>query len=273
MTYPFANRNPTPREIERLRLILSTYQDGTGMLFQEDGTTLPGWRDFERSVALAFGGEAQESKFIFDVLLPDPSRQGVSYGLACKMRGELDRIAKDGRVTIELSNSARKFWDHLNAEGIDQTNYREFPQRVGISLVGLIERWHRDVSPDSGGMVDLDGSSYLVLSWNRERWYQLHLFSLEFPDPSELEWHFPIKTTKGGIKVPSRRMVGEDSSGILFEWYGESGGQLKYYPLAENAIWASDRFQLEPLGNELEHGLLHKVATYFPEQWKKVFRG
>lgn len=74
------------REVKKLRLILSTYQDGTGILVKE-GRTLPGWRDFERAVALAFGGEAQESKAIFDVLLSRTDRPEVKYGLSCKMRG------------------------------------------------------------------------------------------------------------------------------------------------------------------------------------------
>ncbi len=49
MTVPFVTRNPTDKEIEKFRLILSTYQDGSGMLKRKD-RTLPGWRDFERSI-------------------------------------------------------------------------------------------------------------------------------------------------------------------------------------------------------------------------------
>ena len=109
MSIAFAERPPTNHEVERFRLILSTYQDGTGMLATGHGRTLPGWRDFERSVALAFNGHASESKDIFDVRLPDQNIAGVSYGISCKMRRELNRIDKDGRVTIELSNSAKKF--------------------------------------------------------------------------------------------------------------------------------------------------------------------
>src|SRR5438270_10835388 len=86
---PFAQRPPSAREVQKLRLILSTYQDGTGQLVTRDGNTLPGWRDFERSIALTFGGKAKESKFIFDVLLPDPRTPGLSYGLSCKMRRTL----------------------------------------------------------------------------------------------------------------------------------------------------------------------------------------
>jgi len=39
------------------------------MLAEKDGTTLPGWRDFERAVASSFDGEAQESKAVFDVVI------------------------------------------------------------------------------------------------------------------------------------------------------------------------------------------------------------
>ena len=68
---------PTPSEVEKLRLVLSSYQDGTGQLAQSDGSTLPGLRDFERSVALTFGGIAQESKAIFDVVIPAPDGQSL----------------------------------------------------------------------------------------------------------------------------------------------------------------------------------------------------
>jgi hypothetical protein len=128
----FVDRNPTPKEIERLRLILSTYQDGTGMLPDKynKGMTLPGWRDFERAVALAFDGEAPENKAVFDVLLTDSDTPQVKYGISCKMRGELNRIDRDGRVTIELSNSASKFWRHLKTRGIDQRDYQEYLLRL-----------------------------------------------------------------------------------------------------------------------------------------------
>ena len=109
MPQSLIDRSPTEREVERLRLILSTYQDGTGMLQVENGLTLPGWRDFERAVALAFNGEAQESKAIFDVLLLSQDRPHIRYGLSCKMRRELNKIKRTGRVSLELSNSAGQF--------------------------------------------------------------------------------------------------------------------------------------------------------------------
>ncbi|HVF49640.1 MAG TPA: hypothetical protein VNA19_06115 [Pyrinomonadaceae bacterium] len=256
------DRLPTEREIERLRLILSTYQDGTGTKVKGISHTVPGWRDFERAVALAFGGEAQESKAIFDVLLPSENAPDTRYGLSCKMRRELNKIGRTGRVSLELSNSAGQFWSYLRARGIDQHNYRDRPLDVGVSLIEVVESWHHAVSLERGGNVDLSRSSYLVLSWNPARHYQLHQFPLTMPNPSHLHWYFPSnKRNESG-----RRIAGDDKTGTLFEWYGESGGQLKYYPLATNAIWASEIFRLEPLG-DMEYGILNKAASYFPEKW------
>ncbi len=250
----------TLKEVEKLRLILSIYQDGSGMLSQKGGATLPGWRDFERAVALALGGEAQESKAIFDILLPTGTAD-IKHGISCKMCGELKRIDRDGRVTLELSNSAGKFWDRLRSKGIHQKNYKKRPSEVGASLIELIEEWHLAVSIEAGGNVDLHGSSYLVLSWNQTGWYQLHQFPIFLPTPAPLQWFFPTTGRR-------RRLRGDDEHGNLFEWYGESGGQLKYYPLAKNAIWNSGRFQLEPLRKNIEHGILTKVKAYFPELWE-----
>ena len=186
------------------------------------------------------------------------------------MRRELDRLDRDGRVTIEISNSAGKFWDHLNLQGITQSNYKELPSDIGHALLNLIEQWYQSVSIDQGGLVDLSRSFYLVLSWNRKKWYQLHQFNLKMPNPDEINWYFPTFNNESGALA--RRLIGNDGMGVLFEWYGESGGQLKYYPLAENALWSSERFQLEPLKQDAEYGILEKVALYFPELWAKACR-
>lgn len=265
---PFAQRPPSGKEIERLRLLLSTYQDGTGML-ASGLSTLPGWRDFERAVALAFGGVSSENKDIFDVRLPDPERAGVFFGVSCKMRGELSRINRDGRVTIEVSNSARKFWDRLNANDIFQANYASRPSDVGNALIELVSQWHQDASLEKGGNVDLSKSCYLILSWNTQGWYQLHQFPITLPQPHNLSWQFPIHTSQGTQRT-ARRIIGTDDTGTIFEWYGESGGQLKYYPLAENALWQSERFRLEPIPPGQEHDVLRKARIYFPAKWRNL---
>jgi hypothetical protein len=259
-------RAPSVQEIERLRLVLSTYQDGTGMLAAKEGKTLPGWRDFERAVALAFDGDGPESKAIFDVLLTSQNDRGVKYGLSCKMRQELNRIGRDGRVTLELSNSAGQFWDQLALIGITTANYKQRPQETGKTLIDLVRKWHTATTTERNAVLDLARSCYLVLSWNIAGLYQLHQFSLQLPNPEELTWYFPVKTIKG-VEVTARHINGDDADGRVFEWYGESGGQLKFYPKASSALWQSEKFRLEPLP-DIEHGILAKVAAYFPELWQ-----
>lgn len=256
MNLPFVTRHPAFEELERFRLILSTYQDGTGMLKDGD-RTLPGWRDFERSVAIAFGGKALESKWIYDVLLPAQSLSGGQYGISCKMRGMLRTVEKQKRVTIEVSNATGEFWDAIKAVGLTQENYHTDPQLAGKMVIQVVEQWHQKVSRANGGMIDTDKSFYLVLQWEREsRRYQLFQFPVDLPDPHELSW-----------QVDGRRLIGRDPQGVLFVWYGLSGGQLKYYPLTSNALWQSPIFGLEPLPNDLGDAVKQKAATYFPLLW------
>jgi hypothetical protein len=61
------------------------------------------------------------------------------------------------------------------------------------------------------------------------------------PDVNLLRWYFP-SVARSGLESPARRLNGDDESGTLFEWYGESGGQLKYYPFARTAIWDQSHF-------------------------------
>lgn len=250
MTIAFVDRPPTPAEVEMFRLILSTYQDGSGMLVIGE-TTLPGWRDFERAVAAAFDGRAVESKWIYDVLL---EQSGIFYGISCKMRETLRTVRRTGRVTIELSNASGEFWDGVKTNGLTQETYHTQADVVGATLLAVVENWY------SGLNVDKSKSSYLALQWDRKLGqYQLFQFPITHPNPQSLSW-----------EVSGRRLMGRDDKGILFEWYGFSGGQLKYYPLIESALWTSPPFTLEPLPLDLEPGLRNKAATYFPMQWSKL---
>jgi hypothetical protein len=251
--------------MERLRLLLSTYQDGSGMLRVGSGRTLPGWRDFERSVAAAFGGETQESKFIFDVLIPRGSK-GRAYGISCKMRRELRRLEKDGRVTIELSNSAKRFHDRLRARRIERTAYRTRAKEVGTALVGLVEEWKRSASAERN--IYLRKSCYLTLMYNKIGDYQLHWFRISLPRPASLDWYYP----RAGRGKLAGHLNGDDRcGGRVFEWYGDSGGQLKYYPLAATARWGSSRFKLEPIpAGRPQLSLLSKAKAYFPRLWAKT---
>ena len=248
----------TGGEVEKIRIVLSVYQDGSGMVKHQDGT-LPGWRDFERTVALVLRGEAQEDKSIFDVLLPS-HYTNRKIGISCKMRSELDRVDRTGRVYFELSNSEGKFWNRLGLRGIHKRNYLNKPGEVGHEVISLVEGWHHQVSVQQGGLVELRKSFYLVLSWNTAGDYQLYQFPIVLPSAHSLRWRFPSR----------RCLRGEDAQGTLFEWYGESGGQLKYYPLASSATWVSKRFRLEPIPPG-QGGILGRVRGYFPSHHEALW--
>ncbi len=274
MSLALINRPPSSAEVEMLRLVLSTYQDGSGMLATKSGQTLPGWRDFERAVAVTFNGENQENKFNFDVLIKAPGKHSKKCGISCKMRSELDRINRDGRVTIELSNSAKKFNDYLTAQGIKPSEYKERPHEVGKCLVDLIEQWKLAASTTQGGNINIKRSSYLTLMYNKIGFYQLHWFDISLPDPSEINWYYPSTIVKGITKIAGHLNGDDKAGGRVFEWYSDSGGQLKYYPLAKDAKWESTRFKLEPLPQDLDRSvLISKAKDYFPEKWAKVYSG
>ncbi len=247
--------------------MLSTFQDGTGMLAVPQGSgTRPGWRDFERTVALAFDGRPSENKDIIDVRIPDPSREGVHFGVSCKMRQELRRTRRVGRVTIELSNAARSFWDRLEDDGIEPDNYRDNATQVGMSVVNLVREWHLSAGIQSGGDIDLGRSCYLTLMWDPSGEYQLHQFQMDLPDPDSLYWYCPEVTSRGASRLGNHiRAVDDDE--VVFEWYGQSGAQLKYYPRVSDSVWESKVFRLEPLPNNTPHGLLSKAQSYYPDIW------
>ena len=258
MPIPFVDRPPSSTEVEKFRLVLSTYQDGSGMI-DRGHFTLPGWRDFERSVAAAFGGITLENKWIYDVLIETKSGKD-QIGISCKMRGTLRTVQQKNFVTIELTNASGKFWDSIKEKGFTQESYDMYPDQIGSILIDIVEGWHSNVGIENGGTVDTSRSFFLTLQWyEKSRMYQLFQFPINLPDPSQLHW-----------EVRKRRLIGMDSSGTLFEWYGLSGGQLKYYPPVNWASWRSKPFSLEPLPENLESGLQNKAKQYFPAKWNRL---
>ncbi|MDP3061898.1 MAG: hypothetical protein Q8O40_01610 [Chloroflexota bacterium] len=212
-------------------------------------------------------GMGTEDKSIFDVLVAARAPSRLLIGLSCKMRKELSRVGRDGRVTIELSNSSKKMWECLKELGISEANYKVHADKVGCGLVNLIKQWHGVAGRYRGKAVDIARSSYLVLLWDKKTGkYQLYRYPLVLPDPSTLDWYFPADKTGSGA---AGHLNGDDTSGgRVFEWYGESGGQLKYYPLASDAAWQSPVFMLEPIPTVPRAVIGEKAAEYFPELWK-----
>lgn len=261
MEIPIIDRPPTALEVEKLRLILSTYQDGTGMLPDKkvQGRTKPGWRDFERSIAQVFNGKALESKHVFDVLL-DAEEKGLYYGVSCKMRQTLSKVDQHGVVTIEFSNADGEFWRTLASKGINQQNISHYEKETGSTLVKLVEHWHKVIDIENGGNIYSNRSVFFILQYNSRSWvYQLFRFPLHLNDPNLMDW-----------TLSGKHLLGKLNGAVLWEWYGFSGGQLKYYPNIREATWVSEKFTLEPLPTDREVGVINKVKDYFPEAWSRV---
>ena len=202
---------------------------------------------------------------LFDVSIDSLLKENQEMGAPLADRPPSDNEV--GRSQLIFS----RFWDHLASMNIDQTNYKERSADVGNASIDLVSAWHQASSIEEGGNVDVSKSCYLTLSWSKDDWCQLHQFPLALVGPGRLTWMFPVYI-KGGESYIGNHLRGNDAFGPLFEWYGESGGQLKYYPLVADAIWESARFRLEPLPSGAAHGVLHKAESYFPNQWAAASR-
>lgn len=273
---PFHDRFPDEREVERLRLLLSTYQDGTGQLAEKGGTTWPGWRDFERTAALAFGGLPQENKGLFDVLLPNDEKPPRYAGISCKMKRALTEAQKaDGYTYIEVSNAAGAFVDAVAADGIEESDYGTRAANVGSAISRVVDTWKSQAK--AGYSIEIAGTTktvsvraekccFLVLLWSPRHEYMLVCYPFDLPDPTTLTWS--CEGASAG-KV-ARRLVGKAGGRPVVDWYFKSGGQLKFYPSIKDSLWKSPVFELEPLPATAPRDITGKAAAYFPKQWSEV---
>lgn len=278
MKAPFAQRPPTAQEMERIRLILSTYQDGAGMLTPKKqydwirknrAVTIPGWRDFERTVVVAIGGRTGEDKHVYDVWLPDPAREGVMFGISCKMRKELRQVETKGRGYIELTNANKALWQAVKDDtALNETTYTHDPDSVGRAIIDIVNSWHsgsgiRKREVLGKNTFDHTKGLFLNLLYHEPSGqYQMFQFTTKLPASQKLHWQVRPPTGSG-----MATLLGRDETGVVLEWFPGSGGQLKYYPLVREASWQSEIFFLEPLPADLENLALFKASSYFPNLW------
>jgi len=249
--------------------MMSTFRDGSG---QYGAGAWPGWRDFERVIAEALNAFAPEDKGIFDIYVRSTQDENTDYGISIKSK-QLDRasaledLEAEGRVHMELCNSPAKLWGSLTKLELEEADFRaqRHARRIGEAVIQEVRRWHCEAATNHpsmfpGRVLSPENSIYLVISYgkirNAVRDYQIHSFTLELPQITE--WRFVSPRCLRGFDphFPDR---------VLIEWYGLSGGQLKYYPLARNSKYQSPRFQLsrpEPLT------LASKARGCFHEQWE-----
>lgn len=235
---------------------------------------MPGWRDVERTVAAALDGRASENKDVFDVVLACARKEDVGLSIKCKNltgTNAIQKLAIGGRCYLELANSPAKFWHQLSAIDLTEADYRarQNAARFGAAVIATVNSWHAEAAEAhkkaTGRTLNLNLSSYLTLSSGRSKGvdaqiYQWHSFPLVFPQG--IRWEFKSEKCLSGYDPDAPKEV-------LFDWYGLSGGQLKYYPKAISAKFISQLFYLEKPG---QVSLAEKAARYFPEKWKAITR-
>lgn len=240
-----------------MRLLLSTFKDGSGQLVSAG--YMPDYLSFERVTAIVCGGSTTENKGIFDVTVPGGAGR-KPFGISCKMTAT--QPATRPSWFMELSNSAKKFADAFKAAGVE---WEKEPSQAGPIMVRLVESWHRAVANE----VDVSASKYLLLTHD-SRWQNFEIASLDLDlqrlDPAKhVRWttegrNGTISSLAGYVTLRGRE------SHRLWQFYANSGGQLKYYPPIGWEEWRSGPFQLE---QPRVHDLSRKAEEYWPGMWPK----
>jgi len=239
-----------------MRLILSTFRDGGGqVVLKKTGASMPGFRDFERTVAAVCGGQTREDKGVFDVLILAGGGD-LPFGISCKMSKTQPQL--HGASFMELTNSAKKFSDEFARLNLSWVHN---PAMAGNAFVELVSGWHTALQTE----IDVPRSRYLVLAHD-SKWenFQLQCFplSLKVANPViDVEW------TVEGKRAPTSingYVLHNGRRHRLWQLYPNSGGQLKYYPPLSWAFWVSDPFTLEQPPAE---SLSERAQEYFPHLW------
>ncbi len=248
--YAYRDRPLNDRELEVLRLTLSSFRDGSGQVYRRaSGESMPGFRGYERSLAAVMGGSTPENRGVFDVEVPTVGRP---FGISRKMAAM--QSARAECSFMEMSIAAAQFRSHLLSL---QINWSTEPMLAGPAIIDLVSSWHAAAAES----IDLLGSRYSVLAHDAPwRKFQVLCFSLDLKtaDPKgEIEWLHEGASLNGYMYDGARRHR-------LWQCFVNSGGQLKYYPLLAWADWVTPEFELErpPLVSPLD-----KAKSYFELLW------
>jgi len=245
----------TVGEFERLRLVLSTFQDGSGWQ-KINGSTVVGFRQFERALAEIINGRADEGKAVFDVLANRTVNGKASVvGFSCKLKRALEDTAKRGTVYIEVSNAVSQFAKHLATVGLhDPTDYVANAAKAGQAVLDWIGLLHAADAQKRG--FDLAGSIYLILLYDKTA-NNFQLF--EFPANAFLNGQGVAWT------AAASHLCGKLDGSVAIDYYWKAG-QLKFYVPVALATWHSKVFQLEPLTAGAKT-LLGRAGDMYQKLW------
>lgn len=250
----------TTDEVEQVRLLLSTFRDGSGQRLKVAGGYMPDYLAFERVTAAVLGGDTNEDKGIFDVAVPRP--RASQWGVSCKMTAK--QPVKNKTWFMELSNSAKKLTDAQEELGID---WRTHPELAGPNLIETVRSWHDAVRD----FYDVDASKYLLITHDRSwKTFQMACFDIDAIESDlagDIEWVVEGGSARnpssvaGYIEHPDPSI---EKPHRLWQWFARSGGQLKFYPPLGWEEWKTEPFELETCQVK---DLKAKVDEYWPGAW------
>ena len=201
-----------------------------------------------------------EDKGIFDVIAFDQSVSHTAYGFSVKSKqlsvNEFKGLSTNGQVYMEIANSPAKFWAEIQSKhGLNERDFREqrYAEDIGKTVISTVEKWHTEGKAEFEGRkafqqrnppanLDLDKSCYFCLSYSKvenpdKRQYQIHSFPLKYP--SDIVWRYKSESCLSGYV---KELDGSETR--VIDWYGLSGGQLKYYPRVTAATYSTNPFTL-----------------------------
>lgn len=251
MSRAFLTREPTASELTLLKKFLASYRDGSGNLREPDGSTRAEFRQIERCFAELLHGKSTENKSFYDFVVQSNEGGGIAVRGASIKSKEHENLNSylaqkmTMRSYLELSNSAAKDWAECRERGLSEEIFRNGTRADEFGQAVLDrQKVERQTSQSSylnsipGGNKSFVESDCVYISLlyspmvNGERSYLVSSFHAVLPAPES--WSF-----KG------KRLVGTDADGgVLYEWYGLSGGQLKYYPKIANRLHGTGLFTL-----------------------------
>lgn len=252
----FVERDPNEDELEVFRLLMSVFAVGIGSQWDKrTGRYWPGWREFERIVALLVGGRAEENKGPYDVSIP-LNNSDKKAGISCKVK-KRDSLYKKGQVYIEISNKnteARKAI--LGNKGLEEVD----AQKAGERLLDFIKDEYIKEAKNMG--FSPEKLAVLHMTWWTSRddfYYRLFLWRgpmrIYHEDLSKINWEKSGKGLVGKVKTNGDEVK-------IVEYY-PSGGHIKQYPFQKSADWVSKEYSLIRTSKTLSDFLISFIKTEF----------
>jgi hypothetical protein len=252
--------------------MIATFGDGSGNHREADGSSRAGWRELERIFAeFLTGKKHSEDKHVFDVIAADWDNAETSYGLSVKSKiikgpRSIFSLYETPRAYLEIANSPAKMWQSItsktgfSAEHFNPANGNA--QRIGDALIDTIQDWKiiaktefERTHPDQ--KLDLSKSIYLTLSFSEylDNSWDVHIcsFPMNFP---KIQWTYSSDRclSANDPTDPGQRLI---------DWYPNSGGQLKYYPLFSGALYSSSIMKIKVLK---EISIIQKTFSCFDRE-------